>query len=493
MSTNRDTSRLERLWWLWLLGAVAVYGVMGYLVPWEYDSLNFDYIYRTYNGGSEAFSWNALMQYAQEVIHNDNARLPNLIAPVMSLMVPRWLWGLLAGVAMAVMIGFASMLPSSKRLPSLTFTWLLIIIVLPWSNNLWVGVFAFSYIFPGALMMVIIWLLVRKDVGPCRPGREAASAQRWIVAFFLALLLGWWHEQFALALACGLIAWVIVRKEIGPCRPDKEVTAVEPRRTVAPSWAMLIIALALITVAVVAVCGSGMTARMAGENGWEKLSAMYVLKRNIPTLALWVVLIAGIFTNGRGWYRQWVESPVLVITAVGALAALVIHVAGGAAARGAFAASLLSVVAWVTLFANTREHQASKWSVAVILLCIAQGAMADYYQYPYYKQYNYLMGQMRSHPGETIYYDLLPVGLVQSWQKGMSSRGTFVEPFTYQCLWQDPRMEGSVVVPTCLDRDLDADPIPSMVSDTVPQEGQYLPFTDRKGKTRYYIINQQSI
>ncbi|MCC8176297.1 MAG: DUF6056 family protein [Bacteroidales bacterium] len=483
MNTSRDISRLERFWWLWLLGAVAVYGMMGYLVPWEYDSLNFDYIYRTYNGGSEAFSWDALIQYAQEVIHNDNARLPNLIAPVMSLMVPRWLWGLMAGLAMAVMIGFASMLPRSKRLTSLAFTWLLIVIVLPWSNNLWVGVFAFSYIFPGALMMVIIWLVSKNGaVEPCR-----TAPPRFILALALALLLGWWHEQFALALACGLIAWVIIGKK----RAGND--AAHPRLTVAPSWAILIIVLALIAVAVVAICGSGMTARMAGENGWEKLSAVYVLKRNVPTLALWVVLIAGLFTNGRGWYRQYVASPVLVITSVGALAALVIHLAGGAAARGAFAASLLSVVAWVSLFANPREHRATIWAVVVLVLCIVQGAMADYYQYPYYKQYNYLMGQMRSHPGETIYYDVLPVYTASPWQKGMSSRGTFVEPFTYQCLWQDPVMEGSVVVPTSLDRDLDANPLPSMVRDTVPSEGLYLPFTDRKGKTRYYIINQQSI
>lgn len=372
------------------------------------------------------------------------------------------------------------MLPDSKRLPALAFTWVLVVLTLPWSNSLWVGVYAFSYIFPGALMMVILWLVTTA----MKPER-ASVAPRLATALVLALLLGWWHEQFALALACGLLAWVALGRSTreGRRTPDR-----------LNSTYVLAIALALIAVALLCVLGSGMTTRVAGENGWTKLPLAYVLKRNIPTIALWVVLIAGLFTNGKRWYRQCVSSPVLVITAAGALAAMVIHIAGGAAARGAFAATLLSIVAWTTLLANRAEHAANKISVVVILLCIAQGVMADYYQYPYYKQYNYLMGQMRTHPGETIYYDLLPVNQVNPWQKGMSSRSTFVEPFTYQCLWQDPVMDGSVVVPTCLDRDLDANPEPDMVSDSIPTDGrQFVPFTDRKGMKRYYIINLQYI
>ncbi len=488
---GKPSVTVNRLWWLWLLGAIAIYGVLAWMVPMEYDSLRFDAIYRRYNGGSEGFSWAAWYQYALELAEIDNARLSNIVAPVMSLMVPRWLWGLLTGVAMAVMIGFATLLTGARRLPALALTWVMLIVLMPWANCVWVGDYALNYIYTGALTMVLAWVVLTTAAK-----QRGTVAPRMALALVLAIIVGWMHEQFALGLACGLIAWVIVRKE------KAGNDAVEPRRTMASSR-LLWIAVALIAVSIVALSCPGMMVRFYHSGVEARMSSFsLVLIKNVATLLLWAILVLGLLVDGRRWWRWCCSRPVVVIMSAGALAAMVIHLVMGAAPRSAFAATLMAIVALVALAKPVLDCK--KWttvSIVVILLCYAQGVIACVAQYPYYRQYQEIMAEIKSHPGQTIYRDVLPVYHVERWKRGMSSRATWIEPFTYLCLWEEAALDGSVVVPACLDRDLEAYPLPEMVSDTVPapdtptpyyyydENGRtmyYLPFHDRKGRLRYY-------
>ncbi len=491
---GKPSVTVNRLWWLWLFGAIAIYGVLAWMVPMEYDSLRFDAIYRRYNGGSEGFSWSAWYHYACELAEIDNARLSNIVAPVMSLTVPRWLWGLLTGVAMAVMIGFATVLTGARRLPALAMTWVMLIVLMPWSNCVWVGDYALNYIYTGALTMVLAWLVIgRADAVPSR----RAVAPRIAAAFILAVIVGWMHEQFALGLACGLIAWVIIGQRESPASDGRT-------RPVPLGLAyVLTISVTLIAVSIVALSCPGMIVRFYHSGVEARMSSVQlVLIKNSATLLLWAILILGLVVGGRRWWRWCCSRPVVVIMSAGALAAMVIHLVMGAAPRSAFAATLMAIVALVALAKPVLDRK--KWtilSILIILLCYAQGIMACVAQYPYYKQYHEIMAEIKAHPGQTIYRDVLPVYHVEKWKRGMSSRATWIEPFTYLCLWEETSLEGSVVVPTRLDRDLDANPLPEMVSDTVPapdtptpfyycdENGRqmcYLPFHDRKGRLRYY-------
>lgn len=265
----------------------------------------------------------------------------------------------------------------------------------------------------------------------------------------------------------------------------------------------------MIAVSIVALSCPGMVVRFYHSGVEMRLSStMQVLVKNAATLLLWTILLVGLLIGGRRWWRWCCSQPVVVIMSGGALASLAIHLAMGAAARSGFAGTLMAIVALVTLVLPGRGRPGfhpvvDVLSVGAILLCYAQGILACMVQYPYYKQYHEIMALIKAHPGQTIYHDVLPVYHVAKWQRGMSSRATWIDPFTYICLWEEKSLDGSVVVPTVLDRDLDANPLPEMVSDTVPApdsptpyyyhdaDGRtmhYLPFRDRHGKLRYYYF-----
>lgn len=361
---------------------------------------------------------------------------------------------------------------------------------------MWVGDYALNYIYAGALTMLLAWLVLNDVVETRR-----TVALRLTIAYILAAIVGWWHEQFALALACGFLAWVAVGRPFGEGRP----TPARPG-----SAYILVIALVMIAVAVVALSCPGMVVRFYHSGVEIRTSSLaQVLMRNAATLLLWAILLVGLIFGGRSWWRYCCSRPIVVVMSAGALASLAIHMAMGAASRSGFAGTLMAIVALVTLSVSLKgrgelhPRLVASLSVVAILLCYAQGVLACVVQYPYYKQYQEIMADIKAHPGQTIYRDLLPVYQVKKWQRGMSSRATWIDPFTYVCLWEEESLDGSVVVPTCLDRDLDAFPAPGMVSDTVPapdsptpyyyhddrgRSMHYLPFRDRKGRLRYYYF-----
>lgn len=152
--------------------------------------------------------WDGLTGCWKEHIDNDNARIANIVGAVL-LLTPRWFQGLLTGMAFGLMlIAMLRFLDiRGNRIPAYTILTAMILIFIPWQDHMFTFIYAINYIWGSAIMMVGIWLFVRRKRVPLT------------LAFPSGLILGAWHEAFAWAALAAFIILLLFRRKL--IRPDR--------------------------------------------------------------------------------------------------------------------------------------------------------------------------------------------------------------------------------------------------------------------------------
>ncbi|MCD8394685.1 MAG: hypothetical protein LUC85_07620 [Bacteroidales bacterium] len=469
-------------WWIWVAVIFSIFGILSALSPFSYDSFHFDALYKAINHGAWGFNWDSWMSYCDNLATWDNARIAQLVAPLLTMFIPTWLWGLLSGIAFATLFGVSSLLIGHNKVVALAFTWILAIVCIPWTNNLLVGIYILNYFYTAAFAFLLVWLLFREPL--------FASRHRvlyYLCTFLLAILTGWGHEIFGASIGSGLIAWLLIGKD-----------TTSRKRFIA----LVVVVLIMATVIPLSCGGMGLRLDMLLQTD---RSTAKILLRHTLTILVWLTLIYQAVKRPKGFWDEITRDPVLIAMAVAGLATLTIHCYTGADYRAALCGVLASIIALGRLFLKSKSLQNPHGAIlatCVLGVCTLQGIMANIYEYPYYKQFREVMDQLSAHPGSTVYIDVLPVNSVPPWVKLMTNRGTFVEPFPMSCLRSDSEQATAAVVPTCLKRDLDLYPCPEMILDSIPEGYNYylgfmwnekgccyyIQFQDIKGKMRYYYV-----
>lgn len=135
----------------------------------------------------EGPDWDGVRDFAVWFFNNENRRLANFVMMALAAL-PRWVAGMLSGLAVGYIVFKGAQLVSLGRRPLAFSLWTAAIVLgLPWYDQLYLIDFQLNYTWAAALMLAYAGMLLKQS-----------GTERVIVAgmFVLALVLGVWHEGF---------------------------------------------------------------------------------------------------------------------------------------------------------------------------------------------------------------------------------------------------------------------------------------------------------
>lgn len=170
-----------------------------------FDDLVFRNLYMQINGGTTDFSWQSMIDYAREVRANDNGRLSNILSPIATSMIPRWLFASITGIFVASMFALMCRIAGvhgRRTAYSLLLLWALSLVFLPWRNSLIVNDYLLNYVYSSVAILLFLGFNIRAVRG------ELSHPVEIIIAILIAFIAGWFHEGFSIPLlgALGLFA-----------------------------------------------------------------------------------------------------------------------------------------------------------------------------------------------------------------------------------------------------------------------------------------------
>ena len=257
----------------------AVYAVMAYIVPLALDDYVFidTYMNALSDAGSE-FSLRRWMAFASTVRSEDNGRLANILSPISTLFTPKWLYAAITGCVTAAYVWLLARLVRGSK-PDwrlLAAVWAVVLVALPWRNNLFVADYELNYIYTGMLLLATLLEAERAAEGK-------AGVAETVAAGAMAFVAGWMHEGFSAALAFGAGVWAIGVKFKMPAK----------------WWAVMI---ALGCGMLVVLTAPGVWLRFDAQHGPQYRSMAKVLAYNYVSLAMIALLACMLLV--RAWRRQ---------------------------------------------------------------------------------------------------------------------------------------------------------------------------------------------
>lgn len=417
--------------------------------PFQLDNPLFERTYLDCTGDEVKFSWGTLVDYIVSIRHDDNWRLGNILAPLTTLFMPKWLFSALTAAAFAGSAWLMARLVGRDRVEpfSLTYIWAGMIVFLPYSYTLFVGDYALNYIFGGALSLLLVTLLFNHR-----------DTWRYRVAIIvMSVIVGWWHEGFALSIVAGLLACVIA-----------------PRRRVSGMFKVSAVVLTVVSLGVF-VC-PGMIERIATREAGNSAvlhNLPKVLICNCLTVALLAILMIGLMLPGkRGSVLKRLGDPMMRFLIGSAVAGLAMSFSTAFSARTAYWPQICSMVALLLWFfprgyeCNRVTGSRVKYITLGVLLslCTLQGWCSVSWCKELNDLHDKAMAEVLESPYNTAYCDLIYPEDIPAYCFRMPAAIEWVEQFNFRA-WNDRyfKLQKSLaVVPSALKRDLikcDADSV----------------------------------
>lgn len=403
-----------------LICIAAIYMLMVYWTPLQYDDLMFYSSYRAYAGGEDVFNWDALWKYAMEMRQVDNSRLANLLLPFMIVFPPgKEILPIVTGIFCALLVLLTAKCSRfNGRVSSfqLIFAWICIIVFLPWRNNLFVADYASNYIYSAVITLAfMLWIL--------RSEKRGWNAGNYAVGLILGIIAGGWHEGFAVPAIGGLIIYGLWK-----------------RKTVSRGW--WIVTAVYFVAAVIFGLSPGMISRFKAQahnagmfTGYFKMVADLAL----VFAEIGLVVIALCIPRGRRFLKRILdEKPWLVIFAIAMLASAVISIDMHASSRTAYFPQLCAIIIMMGALDVTRIRLGKRakaiMGTLMLLLCLAQSATALAWQYRFNEEHKEIISELETSETGTVYRDVLRSEDVPLYTLYFPSRGTWIMIFQYMCM-----------------------------------------------------------
>lgn len=211
MTVNANTKAPKVIFWsllgLFALAHWAIFAIFPRISDdYWYGMLQHDYL----RGLTDSVSWSAVWDTLRIHFTYDNMRLGNVVFVFLQLL-PQWLSAIApAGCILWLCFEICRFARIDGRHPFLLSLSLLLVSTLPpWFENFFSLCFALNYLPPAAMMCAYAVAIT---------GRKRVT--RWDYAN--AIVLGFWHEAFAISLLAGSIAYLIA---VSPRRQALKLTS----------------------------------------------------------------------------------------------------------------------------------------------------------------------------------------------------------------------------------------------------------------------------
>ncbi len=199
-------------WFYW--GTIAAFGLVHAIIysffPYSCDDYWYMMPIADYCKGIDtSFPANELWDLWIDHYKTDNIRFANVVFSLF-LLVPKAIPSILSGLFVGAMLWQSSLLAGiSQRNPLLlTLLATMITFMLPWYEEMFTLCFAFNYVWASALAMMVALMFWSGD-----------KRHGVIISGIAGLLLGTWHEGFAVPLLVGFSAYIVLnRREINSSR-----------------------------------------------------------------------------------------------------------------------------------------------------------------------------------------------------------------------------------------------------------------------------------
>lgn len=176
------------------LGLVAVlFTAIYFFVPPQHDDLWYMQPYFGYLRGETPFSFkNGLSDLLWHYEH-DNARLANMSTPLTLVLLPRWIFNLLSGAMVWIMLRFAVLMtgyPGKSKVPASSGILLIsaLVLLLPWYNFILTPDFNLNYVWTSAAITFFMYVIMRPEI-------FVQAAWPWkVLICIVTLLAGAMHE-----------------------------------------------------------------------------------------------------------------------------------------------------------------------------------------------------------------------------------------------------------------------------------------------------------
>ena len=438
----KDACRTERdpraFTILILLSIVVIYGIFSYLTPYVLDDIVFRNCYLKHSGGSESFSLSALVDFAREVRDYDNGRLANILSPIATMMVPRWLFALITGIGVAamymMMLKIAS-IPSKMRPYAILSVWLFSLVLLPWRNNIIVNDYLLNYLYSSLAILAFVLLLSKSAQRRLKVGQMSA-------AIVIALVAGWFHEGFSIPL-CGAMG----------------IYAISRRFRLPAQWWLLAIVFGLSSLFV--FLSPGILSRAGRElNGQGISEKIKVLCTVLPAVLLLsgIILSAFFLPQVKRIMKCVMMRPAIFMLVFASLFAGIIVLMVNSDQRAGWPAELYAMtvlLAFIPFCHVERRKNALKvvaW-LAYIAIC---GFFVNVlvWQHRFYRQHMEIVRLMEESRSGTAFYDIIDPRDVRKSTLFLPLRGQWVTSFQLDVI-NDPDIPSEKyrsVVPQCLSR-----------------------------------------
>lgn len=362
----------------WITAAViaVTFGVLQWFVPLAFDDWMFVSVLRE-QGGS-------LVDFARVTRQVDNARLANILCPVMAVGLPRWLVACLCGLATAVMYALMARL-AHVGATGLALIWAVSLILMPWLDNIIVLDYMLNYVFSSCAALAFIYII-------CVAAKGRLSGAFLTLGVILAILAGWMHEGFAAPLCVALGIFALTRK-----------------LRISGQWWLLFGALVLATAWTVSA--PGILARAGSETGnfWDIMPPAKLAYCSLGIALMAAALLATAILR-RQVFAQVCKSPVFIVLVAWCLVATVMALVLRPNMRYFWVPDMSALIVTAMVAARWFSEPAPAvkrgvWIVVTVAMC-AEMCHLIYWQRVFYKQESEILAAVEASPTGTVFYDL---------------------------------------------------------------------------------------
>lgn len=383
----------------------------------------------------DGFTLEGFFDYVDAIRRVDNWRLPNVLAPVMSLYAPKWLFALVTGLSIALTAYAAAAFSNGTAdgMPMhhpqygrvyMIYVFAAMLAFLPWANNLLTGDYAMNYIWGGALALGMLFA--------ARAGIDRLGF-RWLPAL-LGVVLGMWHEGIAMATVAGIAVMAL---------------CVRFERRYIPYY---ISGMATFVAGLLWMSFSYLTERASGEFSSAAVmgDTLRFVRYNVLAIFLLVYVVWQLTSPRRRitFFALLQVRPLAALFTGAAFAALVIAAVTSFSGRAAYWGEMTAVIAFAVFAEPFVVRYSHRWFVvAVGIVCLALCFTEILFCKSFDERYRAFEGSLANSPDGTVYG---PVYLPQdfpAWLPQFVPRNLFVEPFTYRVLSERYAPRQAALVP----------------------------------------------
>lgn len=433
MSASRRINRESLAYWGIVAIAVGIYATIEWLMPLRLDDWDFMRLYRE-TAGTDSFSFGGLLNYGATLREVENGRIANFLSPFSTLFSPwREAFPLFTGLMVGLMLASGERMSrrygtAAGRLPALALLWLLLLVSLPWKDNIFVADYALNYIWGAGITLLTLYLLIRTE-------SAGWSLPSLCLLTLLAVVAGGWHEGFAIPSVAGLLLLALTRR-------------------LRMTWQFYAVTAIYLLSALFFFITPGMMERATEVVGRriEDIWSRGYMRNYYPVAGLLLtVIVLACFRGGRRALARAFSNPFLII-GIGVMAAgYAIGLNSTQKARTFFWADVFACIEFVAIMRCLWPWGCRLWhqvagagAFAAVTICVVQGITAIVWTDRYRHEFDAVYPQI-SEGSPTVFYDVMPPGIQPHATLGMSPY--WMWGHTDSFLWESADVDFAGVVP----------------------------------------------